>query len=157
MPLSSLFPAARLAGMHQRFTGFAEGFGIQGMKLSEHLPSTRKALAIAEYARDQGELEPFRQGAMELHWRKGGNLEDDTQLGALATEAGLDPVAAVAAGSDPALLARVDAAREEAMDAGVTGIPTFLFDRVRVVGCERYEVLAAAAERAGAVRRPVTS
>jgi predicted DsbA family dithiol-disulfide isomerase len=47
----------------------------------------------------------------------------------------------------------VDAARREAVEAGITGIPTFEFGEVRVVGCQRYEVLADAARRAGARRR----
>ena len=41
----------------------------------------------------------------------------------------------------------------EAAPAGVTGIPTFDLGELRVVGCQPYEVLAAAAEQAGARRR----
>ncbi|HUL60586.1 MAG TPA: hypothetical protein VLU43_15000, partial [Anaeromyxobacteraceae bacterium] len=53
---------------------------------------------------------------------------------------------------DAAMLARVDAARAQALSAGVTGIPTFDIGAVRVVGCQPYEVLAAAARKAGACR-----
>ncbi len=60
---------------------------------------------------------------------------------------------ALAATADPALLARVDAARARALEAGVTGIPTFDIGPLRVVGCQPYEVLAAAARKAGAGRR----
>ena len=42
-------------------------------------------------------------------------------------EIGLDPDAALAATSDAGLLARVDGARRRALEAGVTGIPTFDF------------------------------
>jgi predicted DsbA family dithiol-disulfide isomerase len=35
----------------------------------------------------------------------------------------------------------------------VRGIPTFAFGDVQVVGCQPYEALAAAAERAGVKRR----
>jgi predicted DsbA family dithiol-disulfide isomerase len=54
---------------------------------------------------------------------------------------------------DPAALARVDGARRAALEAGVTGIPTFDIGDTRLVGCQRYEVLADAARRAGARRR----
>jgi predicted DsbA family dithiol-disulfide isomerase len=47
----------------------------------------------------------------------------------------------------------VDQARAIAVRAGVTGIPTFDIGPSRVVGCQRYEVLAEAARRAGARRR----
>jgi predicted DsbA family dithiol-disulfide isomerase len=46
----------------------------------------------------------------------------------------------------------VDAARRAASAAGVRGIPTFDFADVRIVGCQRYEVLVDAARRAGARR-----
>jgi predicted DsbA family dithiol-disulfide isomerase len=59
----------------------------------------------------------------------------------------------VAAVAEPAFRARVDAMGREAARAGVTGIPTFLIGDRRVVGCQPYEVLAAAAEAAGAKRR----
>ena len=67
---------------------------------------------------------------------------------------------AVRAARDPSLLARVDAARAEALRAGVRGIPTFDFEpdapgggASRVVGCQRYEILADALRKAGARRR----
>jgi predicted DsbA family dithiol-disulfide isomerase len=41
----------------------------------------------------------------------------------------------------------------EAARAGVTGIPTFIIGRRRVVGCQPYQLLAAEAEAAGAERR----
>jgi predicted DsbA family dithiol-disulfide isomerase len=74
----------------------------------------------------------------------------------------MDPVVAVDAARDPELLAAVDAAGRAATAAGVTGIPTFDFAPgpgasgagARVVGCQRYDVLAEAARRAGGRRRP---
>ncbi len=90
---------------------------------------------------------------MNAHWREGQDLEDDGILGDLARWAGLDPGEAVAAASDPAYRARVDAMGEEAARAGVTGIPTFFIGDGKVVGCQPYEAIAAEAEAAGARRR----
>ena len=67
--------------------------------------------------------------------------------------AGLDAGPALAAIDEPVYLARVDAMGDEARRAGVTGIPTMLVGRRRVVGCQRYEVFAAAVEAEGAARR----
>jgi predicted DsbA family dithiol-disulfide isomerase len=108
---------------------------------------------VAEYARTQGGLHPFRAAAMAAHWRDGRDLEDRAVLAECALEAGLDPAAAVAAVDDPAMQARVAAMGREASRAGVTGIPTFLVGRRRVVGCQPYQVIAATAEAEGAVRR----
>ncbi len=132
---------------------FAAGFGIDDLVPPPRLASTRRAHAVARRAREAGRLDAFRAAAFDAYWRKGRGIESDEDLGMLAREAGLDPAGGVAAARDPAVLASVDAARRAAIEAGVTGIPTFDIGRTRVVGCQRYEVLAEAARRAGARRR----
>ena len=139
--------------MHERLRGFAEGFGITDMKLRDRSPNTRRALAIAEYAREQGKLEPWRKLAMDAHWRRGMDLENDADLRTLAVEAGLDPDAAIAASTDAMYLERIDQRRRQAEGIGVTGIPTFVIGNQGVVGCQPYEVLARFVESAGARKR----
>ena len=139
--------------MHSRLLAFARTFGITDMRMRERSPNTRRALAIAEYARDQGRLEPWRQIAMDAHWRRGLDLEDDGDLRALAAEARLDPDAAIAASRDGKYLARIDRRRAEAEELGVTGIPTFVIGNHGVVGCQPYEVLAQFVEAEGARKR----
>ena len=153
MDLSAMFGAARLPAMREHMLGFAKGFGITDMQFRDRSPNTRRALAIAEYARDEGKLERFRQLAMDAHWRKGLDLEKDADLRALASEAGLDPEAALAASRDSKFLARIDACRAEAEEVGVTGIPTFVMGERGVVGCQPYEVLAKLVELGGAEKR----
>jgi predicted DsbA family dithiol-disulfide isomerase len=132
---------------------FAASFGITGMLRPERSPNTRMALAVAEHARDQGRLHPFRRAAMEAFWRGGRDLEDRAVLADCAREAGLDPVPALAAIDDPTYRGRVDAMGREAARARVTGIPTFDLGDRRVVGCQPYQALAEAARAAGAQRR----
>lgn len=139
--------------MRAHLSRFAAGFGITDMLAPERSPNTRAALALAEHARDQGRLHEARHALMEAFWRRGEDLEDRAVLARCASAAGLDPVAALAAIDDPAVTARVDAMGRDAARAGVTGIPTFLIGDRRVVGCQPFEVLAAAAEAAGARRR----
>lgn len=169
MPLERLFPPERIAPMQAHIQRFAASFGVQ-MGAPTRLPNTRRSLAIAEYARAQGRLDPFRDAAMEAHWNRGLDLEDDTTLRSLAIEAGLDGDAALAATSDPAFVSRVDAMGEEAQRWGVTGIPTYYLlpdgwdlgdalpppDQprpVRIVGCQPYETVLAGCMRAGVRRR----
>jgi predicted DsbA family dithiol-disulfide isomerase len=139
--------------MRQYMDRFAAQFGITDMHHPSHLPNTRRVLAAAEFARNQGDLGAFREAAMNAYWRHGQNLEDDAVVQRVAADAGVDADDAVAAMSDPEYLARVDAVRRESINAGVTGIPTFFIGNQVVVGCQPYEVLAAAVERAGATRR----
>ncbi len=157
VPLSRLFPNVPLAAMHERTKGFAASFGVTGFEPADWLWNSRKALAIAEYARDAGKLEPFRHIVMNAHWREGKSLEREEDLGAMAASAGLDVPRALAASTDTALLARVDARQADARRHGVRGIPTFIFGELAVVGCQPYEALAAAAERARVARRRATS
>lgn len=151
--LADRYGPRRSAEMADYMRRFSAAFGVKGMATPERTPNTRKAMAVAEWARDQGRLHPFRRAAMNAHWREGRDLEDDAVLADLARSAGLDPERAVAAASDPAYVARVDAMGEEAARAGVTGIPTFFIGDRKVVGCQPYEVVAREAEAAGARRR----
>lgn len=153
MRLADKFGADRLPAMRAHLRRFAAAFGVEGMHEPERSPNTRAALALAEHARDRGRLHEARRALMDAFWRRGEDLEDPAVLSRCAAEAGLDPAAALAAAEDPAVVARVDAMGREAARAGVTGIPTFLIGGQRVVGCQPYEVLAAAAEAQGARRR----
>jgi|tagenome__1003787_1003787.scaffolds.fasta_scaffold20057274_1 predicted DsbA family dithiol-disulfide isomerase len=153
LSLSRLFPGVPLPALHERTRQFASRFGVTGFSPPDDLHNTRRALAVAELARDRGCLEPFRAAAFEAHWRQGKNLEDDADLAAIAVAAGLPGDEALRAADDPAILARVDQKQDEARRSGVTGIPTFIIAGEEVVGCQPYEVLAAAAERAGVRRR----
>lgn len=153
MSLNKLFPGTPLGPLHERTKRFAATFGVENLNPPDWLCNSRKALAIAEHARDFGKLEPFRQGAMNANWRLRKNLENDDDLREIAAEAGLDPDRALAAASDEALLARVDERQTVAKKNGVRGIPTFVFGKEVVVGCQPYEALLAAAKRAGAQAR----
>jgi predicted DsbA family dithiol-disulfide isomerase len=151
--IERLFGADRVAPMRQYMDRFAAQFGITDMRHPSHLPNTRQVLSAAEFARDQADLDAFRKAAMDAYWRHGQDLEDDDVVRRVAADAGVHAEGAAAAMSDPEYLARVDAVRRESLNAGVTGIPTFFIGDQVVVGCQPYEVLAAAVERAGGTRR----
>lgn len=150
MLISDLFPGDRLAAMRDYMKKFSGAFGVADMGEPTRLPNTRKALAAAEYARDQGRLDAFRTAAMEAHWKDDRDLEDEGVIREVARTAGVDPEGAVRAMTDRVYLDRIDSVRREAEDNLVTGIPTFFFGDLIVVGCQPYEKLARAATKAGA-------
>lgn len=153
-PLAALFPGVDLASLHEGTRRFAARFGVTGFDPPNVLHNTRRALAIAELARERGVLDAFRKAAFDAHWRQGKNLELDADLRELASSVKLDPDEALAAADAPALLERVDSKQAQARAEGVRGIPTFIFgDQTVVVGCQPYEALEAAALQAGAQRR----
>jgi predicted DsbA family dithiol-disulfide isomerase len=132
---------------------FAARFGVQDMKSSKRIPNTRRALAMAEFARDQGKLKEFCSSTMEAHWKDGKDIEDSAVLAGLAMAAGLDPEKALLAADDAAYLRRIDDMRLEYKQVKTSGVPTFVFETELVEGCKPYEVIAAAALRAGARHR----
>ena len=131
---------------------FAASFGVYDIKPSKRVPNTRRALAVAEFARDQGRLSEFRSRTMDAHWKDGKDIEDSGVLRGLAEASGLDPEKAILVSVDPTYLKRVDDSRLDYEQVGVGGIPTFVFGAEVVEGCQPYRVLAAAALRAGAKR-----
>ena len=153
LPLTALFPAARVPAVKEHLRQFAERFGVTGIVHPDRVPNTRRILAMAEFARAEGKLDELRRAGMEAHWRHAKDLESDADLRAIAEGVGLDGAAALAAADAPRFQREVDRKLAEAAEHGVTGIPTFFIGDEEVVGCQPYEVLAAAAERAGAKRR----
>lgn len=141
-PLSQLFPGADLEALHARTRAFALTFGVTDFDPPKWLSNTRRALAAAEYAREQGQLEAFKQGAFFANFRDGKDLEQDATLQAIARSAHLDESATLSAADDPTYLRRIDQKQSEARNAGVTGIPTFALGKHRAVGCQPYDRLA---------------
>jgi predicted DsbA family dithiol-disulfide isomerase len=162
-PLGALFPGVDLAALHRQTKRFGATFGVTGFEPPNVLRNTRRALAIAELARERDRLPPYRHAVFAAHWREGKNIEDVATLAAIAAASGLDPEEAAAAADDPARLANVDARQARARREGVTGIPTFVFEprgedaghaaSETIVGCQPYEAVVAAAGRAGIVAR----
>lgn len=150
MDVAVLLGASRAAAMQDHLHDFAKKFGITDMQTPVHLPNTRRALALAEHARAQGCLEPYRMAAMNAHWRQQLDLEDDSVLAELAREVGLDPVTAMAAVDSAEMQQRVDAMHDEASAAGVVSIPTFFIGEQRIIGCQPVELLERALLAAGA-------
>jgi predicted DsbA family dithiol-disulfide isomerase len=141
VPLSNLFRGADLPSLHARTKAFAASFGVVDFEPQNWLHSTRRALAAAEYARDQDRLDAFRKAAFAACFRQGLDIEADSTLLALAQTAELSGPALVRAADDPAYLARIDARQQQARKAGISGIPTFVLGDRRAVGCQPYENL----------------
>jgi predicted DsbA family dithiol-disulfide isomerase len=152
MPLAAVL-GPRAAGAAEFMRQFAARFGVTGIVHPDRIPNTRRVLAMAEHARDQGKLEEFRRAGMEAHWRHLKDLEADADLRAIAESVGLDGEAALAAADSARYNRVVDDRIAEAHAMGVTGIPTFRIGDEVVVGCQPYEALRAAALRAGAKPR----
>ncbi len=70
----------------------------------------------------------WARAALRAYFARNVNLSDPAALKALAAETGLDPDAAEAAWNDPAWKARLKAANDAAIAAGVFGAPYVVID-----------------------------
>lgn len=143
-----LFPRHIREMFYTRIKHAAQEFGLPLHEAHDHIPNTHAALAVSEWARAQSEeaLEAFRDATMDAWWARGEDIEDEAVLARLAVQAGLDPTEAIAASRDPLWHQRIDEIRQEAHARRVSGIPTFFFGDLKVVGCQPYQTLEATAK-----------
>jgi predicted DsbA family dithiol-disulfide isomerase len=95
--------------------------------------NSMKALRLAEHARAHGLFEPMHARLMDAYWAEAQNIGDPDVLRALTRDVGLE-------GADEVLetevyLDVVRASTQQAVAAGVTGVPAFVLDqRLLVLG-----------------------
>lgn len=150
--VADLFGEDRARGFVDYLQRFAANFGVP-INPPSHIPNTYRALAITEYARDEANLEAFRDAAMDAYWLNGEDIEDEEVLSQLAKSAGLDPATALKASDDPKYHVRIHTDFKQAKANKVTGIPTLFIEDKMIVGCHPYSDLEKAAHKAGLISR----
>ncbi len=116
----------------------------------EVIPSTRRAHQAAEYAREQGRLEPFHAAILRRYWSEGQDLWQWDTLRGAAVDAGLDPDAVQQAVESGRYEQAVEESLREARELGISGVPTFvLADRFGLQGAQEYPVFQQAMQRLG--------
>ncbi len=133
--------------------GMADREGLE-LEIPSFITRTDEALQAALFAQDLGD-EAFRRLHLALfraYFVHGANLGDRDRLLEVAGEADVDPEALSEALDDERYADELRRAREEAAQYEVSGTPTFLFGRHKVVGAAPMDVLRDAADRAAADR-----
>jgi predicted DsbA family dithiol-disulfide isomerase len=126
----------------------AEGltYVLDGIKRQ---PNTLDCHRLILWAGEIGNAAGMKQRLMDLYFTEGGDLTDRDVLVAAAVECGVDAalVRRRLAGDDD--VARVEREAESAKDAGIDGVPCFIFGGLAAVqGAQAPEHLAQAIERA---------
>jgi predicted DsbA family dithiol-disulfide isomerase len=95
--------------------------------------NSMKALRLAEHARGQELFDAMHARLFDAYWAEAQNIGDDDVLRALAEEVGVEEVDDVL--ESDAYLDLVRASTNQAVAAGVTGVPAFVLDqRLLVLG-----------------------
>jgi predicted DsbA family dithiol-disulfide isomerase len=114
-----------------------EQAGLSYNPHAEIVPNSKKALRLAELARDLGRHDEFHDRVMDAYWEEARNIGDEDELRALASDVGLPPedVERVLVGDEYA--DRVRVSTQQAASLGINGIPAFLIDsRLLVLGAQ---------------------
>jgi predicted DsbA family dithiol-disulfide isomerase len=107
-----------------------------------------RLIAWADTIRNAGRM---KQRLMELYHAEGGDLTDREVLVRAAADCGLDAGAVRARLATEEDVARVTAAAQSAQEAGIEGVPCFIFGgMIAVSGAQSPDYLAGAIERAAA-------
>jgi len=113
-------------GMARTAAFFAE-HGLEYNPNPEVVPNSMGALRLAEHARGEGLFDPMHERLMDAYWAEAQNIGDPAVLRALAREVGLEGADEVL--ETDAYLDVVRASTQQAVAAGVTGVPAFVLDR----------------------------
>ena len=112
-------------------------------------PNTLDCHRLIRWAGESGNAARLKQRLMEIYFSEGGDLSQSDVLAAAATELGMDGEAVRARLASDEDVAEVTREAQSAMDAGINGVPCFIFGgMIALSGAQPPEYLAAAIERA---------
>jgi predicted DsbA family dithiol-disulfide isomerase len=114
-------------------------------------PNTLDCHRLILWAEETGDPAAMKQRLMELYFSDGADLTDNEVLARAARECGMDGEEVRRRLAEEEDVERVTADAEAAKNAGIDGVPCFIFGGVIAVsGAQAPEVLADAIERAAA-------
>jgi predicted DsbA family dithiol-disulfide isomerase len=115
------------------------------------VPSSRKALVLAEFARSKGRFDEIHPRLFEAYWVEGRDIGSDGVLLDVAEGAGLDRSEVIDVLAEPAsALAAIEQETREVVGQGVTGVPAWVVDeRFLVPGAQPHDVFERVLEGLG--------
>jgi predicted DsbA family dithiol-disulfide isomerase len=140
----------RYKGIAQRVAAAAQAEGLTyAMDKISRQPNTLDAHRLIRWAGETGKAAEMKQTLMDFYFTQGADLTDRETLVRAASTVGLDAERVRAdLGSDKDV-AEIEREAEAAKEAGIQGVPMFIFDgRFAVSGAQAPETLAEAIERA---------
>jgi len=143
------YPPDEWSAVSSRIREMADDLELP-VRIPAFIPNSHEALQVAEFARDMGEdaFGRVHEALFRAYFVRGRNFGKRDILLDVAEAAGLDREAVGLALEDERYADELRRAADEAERYHVTGTPTFLFGRFKVVGAAPMEVLEDAYERA---------
>jgi predicted DsbA family dithiol-disulfide isomerase len=116
----------------------------------DKVPNSRRALMLAELARDRGVFEDLHRRLFDAYWARGRDIGEERVLVEEGTGAGLDEAEIIDVLRDGRYLRRIEEQTRGAIQLGAQGVPAFVIDaRLLVPGAQPHEVFDRALEHVG--------
>lgn len=116
----------------------------------DKVPNSRKALMLAELARERGGFEVLHPRLFDAYWARGQDIADEEVLVEEGVAAGLEADAVREALRDGRYLERIEEQTRTALQLGAGGVPAWLIDaRLLVPGAQPHDVFTRVLERLG--------
>jgi predicted DsbA family dithiol-disulfide isomerase len=131
-PLTDLFRAGDIERMMKNVRISGAPFGITFADRA-FLSNSRLALQAAEFAGDQGKFPKFHAGVFSAYFSLGLDIGSLDVLKQIAEDAGLDCVAMANSIRSGIYLPKLENARQEAGQFGVTAVPAFFIGENRAL------------------------
>jgi len=138
--------------VYARMKGLMDAEGLPYGRRT-HTYNSRLAQELGKWADTQPGGEAIHDKLYRAYFVDSRNIGDIEVLVEIAQSVGLPAEEARAVLTERRFKDAVDADWEKSHRYGVTGVPTFVAGRHRVVGAQPYEVLEQLVEKAGAPRR----
>jgi predicted DsbA family dithiol-disulfide isomerase len=147
IPRDAYFGRARSLQVHSYLQTVAEQVGLR-MQTRDVIINSRRALGVAEFAREQGKFEEMHNALFKAHWEQTARLEEVDDLARIGAKVGLDAGELRSAIEDGRYEDVIDQNRQIATSAGINAIPAHVFGRrYLVVGAQPYDVLKQVVDR----------
>ena len=130
-----------LEAMHARMKGLMDAEGLPYSRRT-HTYNSRLAQELAKWADSQPGFESIHNALYRAYFVDGRNIGDPEVLIDIAQSVGLPADAAREVLADRTFKDAVDADWEESRRRGITGVPSFIAGKYKVVGAQPYNVLA---------------
>ena len=127
--------------LFQDMNRYAKRYGVP-LNMNPHFPINTITLMRADVGlglRNPGQLASYRDAVFKAIWVDKQNLNDPATVGAMFTQAGMDPVALIALAADPEVKEQLKTLTQAAVDRGIFGAPTFFVGNEMFWGQDRLD------------------
>ena len=124
--------------------------GLPHAEALDKVPNSRRALMVAELARERGEFGALHPRLFDAYWARGRDIGDDRVLVEEGAAVGLEQGDVLDALRDGRYKERIEQFTEAALQLGAGGVPAWLVDeRLLVPGAQPHDVFERVLERLG--------